>query len=100
MAQLRFAGYRNVSLILAYLVWTLGVLHLTKPPTGFSPELLYAVSTVLSWVGGIVVAALTARAANKIADRWEPAGRRSPSGADSPNGGPPPSSVPAHPAGT
>ena len=70
----RFAGYRNVALILAYLGWTLVVLHLTKPPAGFTPDLLYAVSTVLSWVGGIVVAALTARAANKIADRWEPRG--------------------------
>jgi hypothetical protein len=88
----RLAGYRNVLLILSYLGWTLIVLRLSEPPSGFTPDLIYALSTLIAWVGGIVVAALTARAANKIADRWEPGAFRG--GLAGKNGGTPSASPP------
>lgn len=68
----KMAGYRNVALLTGYLIWTLIVLKIAEPPGGYSPDLVYAMSTLLSWVGGVVVAAMFGRAANKLADRWEP----------------------------
>ena len=66
------AGYRNVLLIESFMLFSLATLLIVKPPSGYTAELLYAVGSFVLMVGGVVVAGITARAANKVADKWEP----------------------------
>ena len=66
------SGFRNVYLLTAFLIFSGWVIRTVRPPNGYSPELLAAVGTVLLSIGGVIVAGMGARAANKIADKWQP----------------------------
>lgn len=87
-----WAGYRNLLLIESYLAFSVLIVWMVRPATGYTPELLAAVGSLLLMVGGVVVAGITARAANKIADRWEPGAFRG--GLAGKNGGTPSASPP------
>lgn len=84
------SGFRNVYLLTIYLGFAVWIIRIVEPPNGYSPELLASVGTVLLSVGGVIVAGMGARAANKIADKWQPG---SPSNGSSsaapPSAGPP-----------
>lgn len=81
-------GWRNVILIESFLVFAFLMARTVRPPTGYTAELLYAIAYLIGVAGGVVVAGIAARAANKMADRWEPVALRPPPAGGTPNGSP------------
>lgn len=69
---MRWAGYRNVVLILIFFGWATAMVRMFEPPDGkWTPELVSGVSTFLGVNGTTFIGMLLGRAANKWAEKRE-----------------------------
>ena len=70
MTEVRFAGYRNMAITLAFLAWASLQTWMFEPPDGkWDPALVNAVAMYLGTTGVAIVGAIIGRGFSKWAER-------------------------------